>query len=227
MLHSLQAIDEQGRLTPQGRKLADLPVPLMIGKMLLESQRFECVEQALSIAAMMLVQQRLFHQVENITGGEYAVEEGDHLTLLNLYNGFVKRGKLNSKWCQKNRLSYTALMEAHNIRKQLWQMLKRWGFAQTQTSDPANILKCIITGFYHQAAQLLPNGSFSLLKDPSVILYLHPDTVLFKRTPKYVVFKEVVETSRKFIRTVSRIEPEWLTEIAPHFYQQKGTRELR
>lgn len=46
------------------------------------------------------------------------------------------------------------------------------------------------------------------------------DSVLYvEEAPKYVVFNEVILTSEAFMRDVTAIEPEWLTELAPHFYE--------
>jgi hypothetical protein len=36
--------------------------------------------------------------------------------------------------------------------------------------------------------------------------------------PEWVVFNELVFTHKTFMRTVSRIDPEWLFECAPHYY---------
>lgn len=37
-----------------------------------------------------------------------------------------------------------------------------------------------------------------------------------------VVYNEVMQTSRYFLRDVSAIESSWLVELAPHFYR-RGT----
>ena len=39
--------------------------------------------------------------------------------------------------------------------------------------------------------------------------------------PRWVVYHELVLTSKEFMRTVSEIKPGWLVEIAPHFYSKK------
>jgi pre-mRNA-splicing factor ATP-dependent RNA helicase DHX16 len=39
--------------------------------------------------------------------------------------------------------------------------------------------------------------------------------------PKWVCFHELAFTSKGYMRQVFPIEPEWLVEIAPHYYQQK------
>jgi hypothetical protein len=36
--------------------------------------------------------------------------------------------------------------------------------------------------------------------------------------PKWILYNEVVVTSKKYMREVSEIKIEWLLELAPHFY---------
>lgn len=51
---------------------------------------------------------------------------------------------------------------------------------------------------------------------------MHPSSVLFNRTPKtkWVIFQEVVETQKRFMRDLTIIEEDWLLEVAPHYYQR-------
>lgn len=39
--------------------------------------------------------------------------------------------------------------------------------------------------------------------------------------PRWVVYHELVLTSKEYMRIVSEIKSEWLVEIAPHFYSKK------
>ncbi|KAF9984591.1 hypothetical protein BGZ75_003855 [Mortierella antarctica] len=54
-------------------------------------------------------------------------------------------------------------------------------------------------------------------------LWMHPTSILFKQTPKWVIFHEVVETAqgKAYMREVTAIEAEWLEQLAPHFYTMK------
>lgn len=44
--------------------------------------------------------------------------------------------------------------------------------------------------------------------------------------PRWVVYQELVLTSKEFMRTVSEIKPDWLVEVAPHMYSKKEIAEL-
>lgn len=52
-------------------------------------------------------------------------------------------------------------------------------------------------------------------------LSIHPNSVCFKYPPEWVIFHEIILTSKEFMREVSSIQPQWLPEIAPHFYETK------
>ena len=39
--------------------------------------------------------------------------------------------------------------------------------------------------------------------------------------PRWVIYHELVMTTKEFMRTVSEIKPSWLIEIAPHYYSKK------
>lgn len=52
-------------------------------------------------------------------------------------------------------------------------------------------------------------------------LSIHPNSVCFKFPPEWVIFHEVVLTTKEFMREVTAIEPQWLPEVAPHFYETK------
>lgn len=39
--------------------------------------------------------------------------------------------------------------------------------------------------------------------------------------PRWLVYQELVLTTKEYMRVVSEIKPDWLVEIAPHFYSKK------
>ncbi|ORY95080.1 hypothetical protein BCR43DRAFT_531967 [Syncephalastrum racemosum] len=140
--------------------------------------------------------------------------EGDHLSLLNVYNAFVK--EKSAKWCRDRFLNFKALSRAISIRNQLARYLKRFDVPIASEA----IRKCLASGFFAQAARAEQDGSgyFRSVRD-NVRLAIHPDSVLFNRNPQWVVFHEVVETNQAYMRDLTVIEPDWLAELAPHFYE--------
>ena len=39
--------------------------------------------------------------------------------------------------------------------------------------------------------------------------------------PRWLIYHELVMTTKEYMRTVSEIKPGWLIEIAPHYYSKK------
>ena len=221
LLYSLNALDDYARLTiPFGMQIAEFPLDPLLSTCLLNSGKYGCAEEMVTIAAMLSVQ-NIFtgsNKSAEIEKNKFAVEEGDHITYYNVYQGFI-RSKKSSHWCGLHFLNYQSLVRAVSVRSQLLKHLQRLDIEIKSCGvDTSRLLKCLVTGFFSHAAQMLPDGSFISLRD-RLPLYIHPNSVLYKRTPKYVLYHEVVETTKPFMRDVSVIEARWLTDLAPHYYK--------
>jgi len=101
LLYALGALDDQGRLTEKiGNQLAEMPFDPMLGKMLMAAGTFQCSQEIATIAAMLTLQQQVwvmpssFRKKADNARFAFAAAEGDHVTLLNLYEGFVKSHKV-------------------------------------------------------------------------------------------------------------------------------------
>ncbi|KAL7753895.1 hypothetical protein RI367_000827 [Sorochytrium milnesiophthora] len=243
LLYSLGALDEHSRLTiPNGMRMSELPVEPMLAKMLLAAVQFKCVREILIIAAMLSVENIFITPAKQRQEADeqrlrFTVEEGDHISYLNVYLAFMQ-SKQSSQWCAKRYLNFKSLSRAFAIRRQLAKYLQRYDIATGSTAldqnaqdegdsdddgkpDTTAIRKCIVSGFFAHAALAQPDGSYRTVRDGTQ-LWMHPSSCLFKRAPKCVVFHEVVETNRPFMRDVTAIEQDWLTELAPHFYERKS-----
>ena len=47
---------------------------------------------------------------------------------------------------------------------------------------------------------------------------LHSNSVLYKAPPAWVVVHEAVTTDKEFVMGAVKVEKEWLTQLAPHFF---------
>eukprot|EP00081_Caenorhabditis_elegans_P028417 NP_872264.1 Uncharacterized protein CELE_Y108F1.5 [Caenorhabditis elegans] len=131
LLYALGAIDETSQLTsPLGLQMAEFPLPPMHSKCLLKSAEFGCFTEMVTIVAMMQIQDvfitpyRQRHQADVIRK-KFAVEEGNHITMLNVFTKFVENGR-SKKWCSDHFVNYRGLMRADNVRSQLVRLLKRF-----------------------------------------------------------------------------------------------------
>jgi HrpA-like RNA helicase len=155
--------------------------------------------------------------------------------------------QLHVEWCQQNFVSGRALARAFSVRLQLQNLCERstvqngLGF-DVNTSygqDRERFLKCIASGLFLQAASRIPTDN--LIDDQSkgrsgqiissrgryrtkvgnVNVSVHPTSSMFNRqpAPKCVVYTELVVTKKSYIRGVTQIREEWLTDVAPNFYR--------
>ena len=46
-------------------------------------------------------------------------------------------------------------------------------------------------------------------------------SLMMQNPPRWIVYHELVLTSKEYARTVTEIRPDWLLEIAPHMYSSK------
>jgi ATP-dependent RNA helicase DDX35 len=240
LLYSLGALDDYAKLTkPLGIRMAELAVEPMMAKTLLSAPSFGCLSEILTIAAMTSLGGSIwFHDDEKkkmeTARRKFAVEEGDHLMLLNVYRAFVTKGRKEARFCHDNYINFKAMTRAVSIRAQLKRYLERFGMNVEETlSSNANeqplavggpdkadqIRRCLTTGFFAHAAKMQPDGTFRNVAG-GTILHAHPSSLMFNRKADWVIFHEVMETGNKtFIRDVTKIEKGWLVEYAPDFYK--------
>lgn len=193
LLFSLGALDSYAKLTrPLGVRMAELSVEPMMAKVLLSSSLFGCLSEVLSVAAMTSLQGAVwFHhdgekKASETARRKFAAEEGDHLTLLNVYQAFVTKGKKESKWCRDNYLNYKSMLRAVSIRAQLKRYLERFGInvdeslamPKKEESRGEQIRKCLTTGYFGHAARMQPDGTFRTISG-SVVLHSHPSSLMF------------------------------------------------
>src|SRR5271154_2397429 len=196
LLYSLGAIDDYAKLTkPLGTRMAELAVEPMMAKVLLSAPSFQCLSEVLSIAAMTSLQGSVWfhHEGEKkameSSRRKFAVEEGDHLTLLNVYQAYVSKGRKDAKWCRDNHLNHKSMVRAVSIRTQLKRYLERLGVEVDESlvgngsrASDANkaeqIRKCLTAGYFAHAAKMMPDGTFKSVAG-GVVLHAHPTSLMF------------------------------------------------
>ena len=134
------------------------------------------------------------------------------------------------------------MKRARDIRSQLMAMCDRVEIEVKCGGGAIGIAKAITSGFFFNSAQLQLDGTYKTFKVSNSVS-IHPSSCLFQKRnggrenhsksssdpnkqqlvppPETIVFHELVFTSREYIRQVTKIEKEWLHEIAPHYYKDE------
>lgn len=102
MLYALGALDEEGLLTRLGRKMAEFPLEPQLSKILIASVDLGCAEEILTVVAMLSVEQIFYRPKEkqaqaDMKKAKFFQPEGDHLTLLTVYQSW-KHNKYSNPW---------------------------------------------------------------------------------------------------------------------------------
>lgn len=105
------------------------------------------------------------------------------------------------------------------------------GAHENSSTGPDVIRRCLVKSFQWNIARLesrlgsadatVPSPSTTyLIEESRTPVHIHPLSGLFGRPnkPEYVVFSELVETSKLYIRTVTAVEGVWLAEYHPQLF---------
>lgn len=222
-LYALGALNDEGLLTKLGRKMAEFPLEPQLSKMLLTSVDLSCSDDIITIVAMLTVQNVFYRPKDKQTladkmRSKFYQPEGDHLTLLTVYE-IWKANQKSDHWCHDNFIHARAMKRAHDVRKQLLTIMERYKLPILMgKGDFSRIRKAICAGFFAHAARRDPKEGYKTLVEGQSV-FIHPSSALFNKNPEWVIYHELVLTSKEYMREVCAIEPMWLVDVAPNFFR--------
>ena len=222
-LYALGALDEEGLLSRLGRKMAEFPLEPNLSKMLILSVDLGCSEEILTITSMLSVDNPFFRPKDkqsqaDMRKARFHQAEGDHLTLLAVYKGW-EAAKFSSPWCFENFIQARSMRRAQDVRKQLVTIMDRYRLLLISARKNYKLIcKAITAGFFTNAAKKDPQEGYKTLVDQNPV-YIHPSSALFQKNPEYVVYHELVLTTKEYMRNIMVIDAKWLMELAPNFYK--------
>ena len=224
-LFELGATDEQQQLTALGRKLSRLPVDPRIGRIILAGVRENCLHEILIIAAALELQdprERPAEQQEaaDLAHARFADEQSDFIAFLKLWDfyhelkGRLSRNQLR-KACREHFLSHGRMREWLEIHRQLLKLCGQAGFElHPRRNDYERIHRALLAGFLSSVAYRSDQNEYTVAGGQKALLW--PGSAAYQRRPKWVIAGEVLETNRRYLRTVGRINPRWIEPLAEH-----------
>ncbi|RUS74189.1 hypothetical protein EGW08_018057 [Elysia chlorotica] len=225
-LYALGALNHLGELTKLGRRMAEFPVDPMMSKMILASEKYKCAKEVITIGAMLSVNNAIFYRPKDkivhadTARQNFFVPGGDHLTLMNVYNQWEETD-YSTQWCYENYIQHRSMKRARDVRDQLEGLLERVEIELTSNpTDTIAIRKAITAGYFYHTVRLSKGGQYKTVKSQQTVM-VHPNSCLFEEHPRWIVYHELVFTTKEFMRQVMEIENLWLLEVAPHYYKSK------
>ncbi|KAL0327356.1 UNVERIFIED_CONTAM: putative pre-splicing factor ATP-dependent RNA helicase DEAH4 [Sesamum angustifolium] len=234
-LYLIDAIDEDGSITSLGRTMAELPLEPSLSRTLLEANECGCLSHALTVAAMLSAETTLLlgqskstdkkrkHTPSHLPDGS---GWGDHIQLLQVYE-LWHQTDYNTDWCKENNLQVRGMIFVKDVRKQLTQIMQKIakGSMDVKTSkkwkedqDYRPLRKALCSGFANQLAErMIRHNGYRTLGFKSQLVQVHPSSVLKPdedgMLPNYVVYHELIATSRPYMRNVCAVEMQWVRPI--------------
>lgn len=218
-LYALSALDDEGLLTRLGRKMADFPMEPSLAKVLIASVDLGCSDEMLTIVAMLSVQSVFYRpkdkqQQADQKKAKFHDPHGDHLTLLNVYNGW-KNAKYSSAWCYENFIQARQMRRAQDVRQQLVKIMERYHHRIVSCGrNTTKVRQALCTGFFRNAARKDPQEGYKTLIEGTPV-YLHPSSALFGKPAEHVIFHTLVLTTKEYMHCTTAIEPKVPTHSPP------------
>lgn len=229
-LYALSALDDEGLLTRLGRKMADFPMDPSLAKALIVSIDHQCSDEMLSIVAMLNQPTVFYRPKEKQTQADQKKSKfhdpnGDHLTLLNVYNAWKQSG-FSNPWCFENFIQARSMRRAKDVRNQLVTIMDRYRHSILSCGrDTQKVRQALCAGFFRNAARKDPQEGYKTLIEGTPV-YMHPSSALFGKQAEWVVYHELVLTTKEYMHWTTTIEPKWLVEAAPTFFKVAPTDRL-
>ncbi|MFF4591033.1 ATP-dependent RNA helicase HrpA [Streptomyces sp. NPDC001388] len=225
--------DPRKRLTQTGRKLAQLPVDPRLARMVLEAEKNGCVREVMVIAAALSIQDPRERPADKQTQADqqharFRDETSDFLAYLNLWR-YVReqqreRGSSSfRRMCKQEYLNFLRIREWQDIYTQLRTVAKQMGIhPNEQDASGDSIHVSLLAGLLsHIGMKDVKDGAKNeYLGARSAKFAIFPGSALFKKTPRFVMSAELVETSRLWARVNAKIEPEWVEPLAGHLLKR-------
>ncbi|KAI0813970.1 P-loop containing nucleoside triphosphate hydrolase protein [Xylaria sp. FL0064] len=229
-LYALSALDDEGLLTRLGRKMADFPMDPSLSKVLISSVDLGCSEEIMTIVAMVSMPTIFYRPKEKQTQADqkkakFHDPHGDHLTFLNVYNGWKQSG-YSSPWCFENFIQFRSMKRAKDVRDQLLKIMQRYRHPVISCGrDTQKVRRALCSGFFRNAARKDPQEGYKTLVEGTPV-YLHPSSALFGKQAEWVIYSTLVLTVKEYMHFTTSIEPKWLVEAAPTFFKVAPTDKL-
>ena len=216
--------------------MAEFPLDPPLSKMLIAANEFGCTDEILTVVSMLSVPSIFYRPKDRETESDAAREklfipESDHLTLLNVYEQW-KSHQWSSEWCTQHFIHVKSLRKVREVRAQLKDIMSQHKIKIVSCNNNYDLVrKAICSGYFTNATKIKGIGEYVNLRT-GIPCKLHPSSALFSLgyAPDYVVYHELVMTTKEYMQCVTTVDPYWLAEMGPMFFSIKkpfGMREER
>ncbi len=238
LLEELGAVSSASVLTPVGKRMAQLPVDPRLARMVLAAAEQSCLPEILVITSALAVQDPRERPADKQQQADqmharFRHPRSDFMAWLNLWRYYEEQRQVLSqnqlrKLCQREFLSFLRLREWRDIHTQLSIACRQQKLvARSSLPEEENyqgVHTALLSGLLSNIAQHTEGRDY--LGSRNRKLQIFPGSAQARKSPKWLVAAEIVETSRVFARDVAAIDPAWALAINPgllkhHYYEPR------
>lgn len=235
-LYQFDAIDRRGRVTKLGELMVEFPLHPGLTRAVLKAASYGCPDLMLPVAAMLSVENIFIRpghpekQKEAIQKHKALASKGggmnDFATLLTIFQ-LGKSSEKPSAWCKENWIHWRALKSAFSVEAQLRDILlrlqQRSDFPVESFGGNKNELfrRCLCAGYFTNVARRSVGKAFCTMDGHGSMVHIHPSSSLFENEKDldWVMFHDVMVTSKVYIRTLCPIRYEWVKDLLPKLHE--------
>ncbi|AXV64925.1 ATP-dependent RNA helicase HrpA [Pseudoalteromonas lipolytica] len=234
LLEELEAVKpakrhKQTELTKSGRSLSRLPVDPRLAKMVLTADSLGALREVIIIVAALSIQDPRERPQEKRGAadekhGRFDDPDSDFIAFLNLWNYLEEQqSELSNsqfrKLCQKDFLAYMRIREWQDIVYQLSTVCNEMGMkATTNVADSDRIHQSLLSGMLSHIGFKDEKQIYKGARNSQ--FHIFPGSGLFKKSPKWIMAAELVETSKLYARINARIDLKWVEGFAQHLVKR-------
>lgn len=235
-LYQCDAIDRRGHVTRLGQFMVEFPLPPGLTRALLKAAALGSEDILLPIAAMLSVENVFIRpgqpekqQKAEEKHQELAAEMGgcnDFTTLLNIFQK-CKASDSPVSWCQDHWIHWRAIKSAFSVETQLQEILARlkqlsdFPVEKFEGSQNKLLRQCLCLGYFSNVARRSVGRTFCTMDGHGSIVHIHPSSALFEQESQmdWIIFHDVLVTSKIYVRTVCPIRYEWVKDLLPKLHE--------
>ena len=227
LLIELGAYNEQkDDLTKIGLQMAKMPIDPRLARMILGGAHFGVLNEVLIIVAALAVQDPRERPADKQMQADqkhalFREADSDFLFYLKLWNTLAENRENMSEnkrrtFAKQHFLSWLRLREWKKTHEQLLDLAQglRLSFNEKKASYE-NLHRALLTGLLSFIANKTDERNvFMAVRQQKARIF--PASTLHKTNTPWVMAFEMVETSQVYLRTLAKIEPEWILLAAPN-----------
>ncbi|AHH08799.1 ATP-dependent endopeptidase Lon [Borrelia anserina BA2] len=229
ILRSLDAINEKNELTEIGKYMIIFPLIPIHSRALVEAMlNYQQAIYPTTIGLSFLSTSGIFllPQNEEMEARQahlkYKNPLGDLIGFINIFEDY-KKAINKEAFAKENYLDLQGLEEITNVQRQLETIVSNFNIPIVRKSeiDYEGYLKSIMRGMKDYICFKTSKNTYKTIKAKNVVI--HPGSLINTDSVKYFVAGEIIETSKRYARSIGVLKKEWINDIQLEKNEQKNT----